>query len=120
MMDNCLGEDADVVLMHAEDSLMELESDESQSKYSYEYLLECRQKLMCKVAEYRERIEEQSTETTQVACKHRQEIEHIRSFYQAIAYAPTRSGRMVKAARCSSSVAAEIMRELGLKYRNMQ
>lgn len=98
---------------------MEFETDESQSKYSYEYLMDCREKFMRKVAVYRERIEKLSAESTRVACKHRQEIEHIRSFYQAIAYAPTRSGKMVKAARCSSNVAAEIMQELGLEYRNI-
>ena len=56
--DSCLGEDMDVVLMQMEDSLIELESDERQAEYSYEYLLECRQKLMHKVTEYRARIEE--------------------------------------------------------------
>ena len=112
---SCIGEDTDVVLMHTEDSLMDLDSDEN-AKYSYDYLLECRQKLMHKVAYYRARIEEQSTESAQVAYRHHKEIDQIRSFYQAIAYAPTRAGRMVKASICKSSVASQIMQELGLKY----
>ena len=41
---------------------MDLASDEN-AKYSYVYLLECRQKLMHKVAYYQARIEEQSTES---------------------------------------------------------
>ena len=35
---------------------------------------------MHKVADYRARLEKLSAENDQVGCKHRQEIEHIRSF----------------------------------------
>ena len=116
--DNCLGEDIDVVLMGTEDSLLQLECDKKKSKHSYEYLLECREKLIQKVKLYRRRIEEQSSEIAEMTYKHKKELKHIRSFYQGIAYAPTRTWRIVKTAHCSTSKAAEIMRELGLKYKD--
>ena len=116
--DTCLGEDVDVVTMRTEDSLKEL--DEEEYEYSYEYLLECRQKLMRKVEEYRVYVEELTSKEARLIHKHREEVERIRNFYQTIAYAPTRTGRIVKAARMNSSAAAEIMTELGLKYRSTQ
>ena len=68
--DNCLGEDIDVVLMGTEDSLLQLECDKK-SKHSYEYLLECREKLIQKVKLYRRRIEEQSSEIAEMTYKHK-------------------------------------------------
>ena len=106
--------------MKTEDSLFQLECDEHKSKYSYEYLLECREKLMQKVELYHGQLEEQSSKIARMTYEHKKQIKHIRTFYQDIAYAPTRTGRIVKAAHCSTSKAAQIMQELGLKYKNLQ
>lgn len=113
----CLGEDMDVALMKTDDCLIELENDDDKSAYTYEYLLDCREKLMKRVKTYRQQIEEQSSKMTSMAYEHKKQLQHIRSFYQGIAYAPTRTGRIVKSAHCSTSAAAEIMHELGLKYK---
>ena len=113
----CLGEDMDVALMKTDDCLIELEKDDQKSTYTYEYLLDCREKLMKKVEQYREQIEEQSSKIACMVYEHKKQLKHIQSFYQGIAYAPTRTGRIVKAAHCSTSAAAEIMHELGLKYK---
>lgn len=112
--DSCLGEDIDVVEMNLEDALLEL--DEGHTEYSQQYLLECRQRLVHKVKHYRAALEEHQSEIAQLKYKHHQEIARIREFYMKLAYAPTRSGRMVKASLISSSVAAEIMKELGLQH----
>ena len=85
-----IGEDADVVMMHVEDSLIQLEKEPT--KHSHEYLLECRQMLMHKVERYRATLEKQSSVISAMKYKQRKEIENIREFYHTIAYAPTRSG----------------------------
>ena len=69
--DTCLGEDVDVVTMCTEDSLKEL--NEEQFDYSYEYLLECREKLMHKVEEYRVCVEELTSKEASLIHKHRKE-----------------------------------------------
>lgn len=104
-----IGEDADVVMMHTEDTLIQLEKEPS--THSCEYLLECRQTLMHKVERYRATLEKQSSAIAAMKYKQRQEIERIREFYQAIAYAPTRSSLIVKRAVCSSKTAAEILQD---------
>ena len=111
---DCLGEDRDVVLMEVEDSI----SSVDESRYSYQYMWDCRKKLMAKVSEYRATIEEQKSKSVQVALQHRQEIERIRSFYQAMVYAPTRASKIFKASRCSTSTARQVLDQVGLEYRN--
>ena len=115
-----IGEDADVVMMH----FIAMNLEKEPLRYSYDYLFDCREKLMQKVEHYRSIVEKQSSEITAMKFKQCQEIEHIREFYQAIAYAPTRSSRIVKRALCSTKTAAELLRDIGLEhvsktYKNM-
>lgn len=70
ILDDCLGEDSDTVMMQTEDKLLELEADQRQSKHSYEYLLECRKTLMQKVTKYRAQVEKLTTESTQMSYRH--------------------------------------------------
>ncbi len=117
-----MGEDEDVVLMETEDALNNLDNqaknDDTECKYPYQYLTDCREKLMSKVRKYRAVVEDQKSQMIIMQQKQHKEIERIRTFYQGIAYAPTRSGRLVKQVHCSSQTAKEIMKELGLKYNN--
>ena len=43
-----------------------------------------------------------------MAFKHREQIDHIRSFYQTVTFATTRTGMIVKTAVETSSAAASI------------
>ena len=88
--------------------------DLDETEYSHEYLLECRQSLIHKVRKYRADIERQSSDKARLVLKHHKELEHIRKFYQTIAYATTRTGKIVK--KSYSSAAAEVMKEIGLQY----
>ncbi len=96
-----LGVDLDVVQMEIENPYQE--------QFSIEYLLSCRRKFMLKVNAYRQDVRSQQAEA---ALKHKSQIDHIRSFYRTIAYATTRTGRIVKTSMQTSSAAASIMREL--------
>ena len=109
------GEDMDVLEMSLEDSMKRL--DPNSVHYSLEYLTDCRTKLIQKVAQYRQQLETSTSNNTKLIYKHRQEIERIRSFYQNLMHAPTRTGRIVKAACTTSHAAVKIMQELGLKYK---
>ena len=88
-----------------------------QVEYSQDYLVDCRTKLIKKVTLYREQLEEAISNNARLTAKHRQEIESIRSFYKNLLHAPTRTGRIVKAACTTSNAAVKIMKELGLKYK---
>lgn len=109
-----IGEDADVVMMNLEDSLNELEKEPM--AHSYEYLFECRKTLMQKVERYRATMEKQSSQIIAMKYKQRQEIERIREFYQAIAYAPTHSSQIVKKSICSSKTATKVLSDIGLVH----
>lgn len=115
-LQDCIGEDADVVIMQTEDDIMKECDGESGPKYPYEYLLNCRKELMMRVKEYRAIVEDQKSRIIAMEYKHRKEIERIRSFYQGIAYAPTRTGKIYKRSHCSSSIAKQILKDVGLKY----
>ena len=109
------GEDADIVEMNMEDALKRLEYNPG--NYTQEYLTECGVKLMKKVTQYRKQLEDSKTDNIRLAYQHRQEIEHIRSFYRTLMHAPSTSARIVKAGLSTSDVATKLMKELGLKYK---
>lgn len=111
---DCLGEDKDVFFMEVDDSITSADS----SRYSYQYMWDCRRALMEKVSKYRSIIEKQKTAKVKTALQHRQEIERIRSFYQAMVYAPTRTSKIFKASKCSSNIAREVLDQVGLEYKN--
>ena len=109
-----IGEDTDVMHMELEDFYREWDN----SEHSSTYLKECRQKLIEKVKEYHQKVEQLQTEKIETACKHRAEIGEIRTFYKNIAYGTSRSGRIVKKAMSTSDAAKEVLKMLG--YEELQ
>ncbi len=105
---DALGEDMNVFEMTVEDSMQCLETNVSH--YSHGYLMECREKLVWKVKQYRKQCEDAVLQNTKLLYEHRQEIETIASFYQKLMSAPMQSGRIIKAASITSSAAVEIMK----------
>lgn len=105
------GEDLVALEMRLEDSLKK--KDEI---YSYEYLLESRQRLCGQVERYREEVERLSSALTKQSSQHRVQLDHVRDFYRTIAYSQNRSGKMVKMSLEKSSPAAELMKELEAQY----
>ncbi len=83
-----LGVDLDVKEMKLADPY----SDE----FSYDYLFECRQRLMSKITVYRNEVESLRSNEVQLIRKCRATIERIRSFYKRIAFATTRTGKLIK------------------------
>lgn len=71
---------------------------------------------MLKVNAYRSELERLKLDKAKMAFKHRSQIDRIRSFYQTIAFATTRTGKIVKTAMETSSAAANIMKELESTY----
>ena len=108
---SALGVDLTAVEMKLEDTLKDTDSE-----YSYEYLLECRKRLCRRLEDCRSQLEKALSINASQVFKHRQEIESIRHFYQTIAYASSRTGQLVRNAKSTSSVAATIFRELRVKY----
>ncbi len=96
--------DLDVVQMEIENPYQE--------NFSTEYLLRCRRRLMHKVNAYRQKVDTLRSQQAEAAHKHKSQINHIRSFYQTIVYATTRTGSIVKTSMQTSSAAASFMREL--------
>ena len=105
---DALGVDLDVVEMTV--------ANPDSEEFTYEYLQDCRKKLMLKVNAYRSELESLRLDKAKMAFKHRSQIDRIRSFYQTIAFATTRTGKIVKTAMESSSTAANIMKELESTY----
>jgi len=105
---DALGVDLDVVEMTV--------ANPDSEKFTYEYLQDCRKKLMLKVNAYRSELESLKLDKAKMAFKHRSQIDRIRSCYQTIAFATTRTGKIVKTAMETSSAAANIMKELESTY----
>ena len=105
------GEDLIALEMRLEDSLKP--EDET---YSYEYLMECRQRLRAQVEQYKSEVERLSGALTKQSAEHRQQLDAVRNFYQTIAYSRCRSGAMVKKSLVNSSPAAELMKQLDGQY----
>ena len=101
--------------MALEDLLKSVEDPRVQ--YTRAYLTERRAKLMEKITQYRQRLEDCKSNSARITYKHRQQLARIRSFYQNLLHAPTRGAKLVKAVRSTSDEAVKVMKELGLKYK---
>ena len=107
-----VGADMDATRIALADELM-TEGEE----YTIAYLQNVKDDLLRKVEYNRERIEQLKSANLKQLHKHRQEVDRIRTFYQTIAYAKTRTGRMVQTALRKSSAAAQVLEEVGITYR---
>ena len=109
---DALGVDLDVVKMTFENPYKD--------EFTNEYLQDCRRKLMQKVSAYRNKIESLKLQQSEAVRKHKAQLDRIRSFYQTIAFASTRTGKIVKTSLETSSTAASIMKELESTYKGQQ
>ena len=100
----------------AEELRLEDELKDRDVEYTYEYLSNCRQKLRTRLEHCHQKLEEAKSINVKQNFQHRREIENIQHFYQTIAYAKSRTGRLVRSARLSSSAAAAVMKELEIDY----
>lgn len=111
--DDVYGVDTTVLEMQIEDGFKE--QDEATcscaEQYSPEYLERCRQQLMDKVRAYRVELERERLEKKKLMLETEERIQSIRTFYTNIALAPTRTGRIAKAALSSTHTAKEFLRE---------
>ena len=105
------GEDMVALEMRLKDSLKQ-----KNELYSYEYLIECRQRLCAQVEHYRNEVERLSSALTEQSSQHRIRLDQVRDFYRTIAYSHNRSGTMVKKSLENSSPAADLMKELEAQY----
>ena len=105
------GEDLVALEMRLEDHLKK-----EGENYSYDYLIECRQRLCAQVEQYKNEVERLSSTLTEQSAQHRQQLDQVREFYRTIAYARNRSGTIVKKSLIHSSPAADLMRELDAQY----
>ena len=71
---------------------------------------------MLKVSAYRNKIESLKLQQSEAARKHKAQLDRITSFYLTIAFATTRTGKIVKTSLETSSTAASIMKELEYLY----
>ena len=112
--DDDYGIDSHVMEMKLDDGYMESDQQAGQDvpEYTTQYLLRCREQLMSKVSHYRKLLEEQEVIKKKMALENSQKIQNIRTFYQNIAYAPTRSGKLVRAALSKTPTAKEFLKEV--------
>lgn len=111
--DDMYGVDTTVLEMQIEDGFKELDESAGScaEEYSRLYLLRCHQQLMDKVRAYREELERERLEKKKLILKTEERIQNIRTFYTNIALAPTRTGRIAKAALSSTHTAKEFLRD---------
>ena len=104
--------DTDVVEVVVYDDYRQIDGE----PYPPTYLFKCREKLMTKVQQYRSRVHELEREIAQVKSKSNEEKERLRKYYETIAFAKSRSGRMVHSAMGTANAAGKIAREMEALY----
>lgn len=104
--------DIDVIDMALYDSYRQIDGE----PHSQEHLLKCRMKLMQKVKCYKEQINYLQEQRIRDELRYKQEKERLRKFYETIAFAQSRTGRMVRSAMGTTNAAKEIMEELKSLY----
>ena len=112
-VDLCMGDvDTDIVEMEVYDDYRQIDGE----PYPPTYLLKCRKKLMTKVLKYRKQVHELEREVAHVKSKSNEEKERLRKYYETIAFAKSRSGRMVRSAMGTANAAGKIIREMEALY----
>ena len=103
--------DIDVIDMALYDSYRQIDGE----PHSQEHL-KCRMKLVQRVKRYKEQINYLQEQRIRDELRHKQEKERHRKFYDTIAFAQSRTGRMVRSAMVTTNAAKEIMEELKSLY----
>lgn len=85
---------------------------EDGAPYSYKYLLDCRKKLMRKLHSCKKEVSDLQKEKLEAQIVHKEEIKRIRQFYEVIALAKSRSGRIVRSGMGTSAAAGEIIQDM--------
>lgn len=88
----CIG---DVYIDHIEMQLYDCYRKQDGEEHSYDYLLNCRVKLMDKVQQYKD-LNKSEEEMLKMTLTYKKEIERIRQLYQTIAIGQSRSGNIVR------------------------
>ena len=101
--------DTDVVEMVVYDGYRQIDGE----SYTPGYLFKCRERLMTKVQQYRSLIHKLEREIARVKSKNN---ERLRKYYETIAFAKSRSGRMVRFAMGTAKGAGKIIREMEALY----
>lgn len=105
--------DTDVVEMVIYDDYRQIDGQ----PYLPAYLLKCREKLMSKVKQYRSRIHELEREVAHlVKSRSNEEKERLWKYYDTIAFAKSRTGRMVRSAMGTASTAGKIICQMETMY----
>ena len=104
--------DTEVVEMVVYDGYRQIDGE----SYTPGYLFKCRERLMTKVQQYRSRIHKLEREIAHVKSKNNEEKERLRKYYETIAFAKSRSGRMVRSAMGTAKGAGKIIREMEALY----
>lgn len=110
------GLDTEVLKMQIEDTFKDMEEapeiSGTHSEYSAECLIKCRKLLMEKVSAYRKELQHERLEKKKILLETEERIQSIRTFYTNIAIAPTRTGRIAKAALSSTHTAQQFLKEV--------
>ena len=108
----CMGDiDTDVVEMVVYD----YRQNDGKS-YIPRYLFKCQETLMTKVQQYRSQIHKLEREIADVKFKSNEEKERLWKYYETIAFAKSRSGRMVRSAMGTAKGAERIIRQMEALY----
>ena len=107
--------DADLELL--EMNIYDSYRQEDGAPYSYKYLLECREKLMTKLHSCRKQVHALQKEAQ---LQHREELKRTRQFYELIAFAKSRSGRIVRSAMSTSHAAGRIIRDMNSMFNDQK
>ena len=84
--------------------------------YSYNYLLDCRAKLIQKLHSCREKNFELVKKISETQLEQRKKIKRIRQFYELIAFAKSRGGAMVRSAMGTSRKADNIIQDMNAMF----
>ena len=96
--------DTDVVEMVVYDDYRQNDGE----SHTPRYLFKCRETLMTKVQQYRSQIYKLEREIADVKFKSNDEKERLWKYYETIAFAKSRSGRMVQSAMGTERIIREM------------
>ena len=111
--DDVLGIDIAALEMHIADGFKEDDEidEESKQEYSYDYLVECRDKLRARVEHYQSQLAEERLKKQQIMYRCEEKLHRVRKFYKNIAIAPSRTGKIARAALLKFQTAKQFLND---------
>ena len=114
IVDDDYGVDSAVMEMRIEDDFKEqdIHDETCTDEYLNEYLIKCRQVLMCKVDAYQQELAHERLERKKLLFRTEEKIQNIQEFYRKMVLVPNCAGTILKKSLSSTRRAQQFLKEL--------